>query len=312
MFRQIWLVGIATALFPTTALALAPAPTGAFIVASDSNLGLRWLDPQTGQILGILDDQPGPGPLTLGPNGLLYVGYWQERVVREMDPRTGVVTDEISSPAPIGDVKFGPDGRLYISAANLHPFGGIFVYDLATRSPPTRFNLTTLQSAPTGIDFGLDGDLFVGLAASLHGVQRLDGTTGAVEGFFTSENTNNIVSIAWGPDGNLYVGNQSFTFPDLPSAINKYSPQGAFLETLPVVAGNPLSLNFLPDGDLVWGRGGSDFGRFDFPTDTFSVFSSGYSFAWDTVLVPEPAAGSLLISAAISLRRRSKRKSSDQ
>jgi hypothetical protein len=136
MIRQLWLTGAAIVLTShvnALELCAAAVPSGSFIVASDANAGLRWVDPQTGQIIGNLDNRAGAGALTLGPNGLLYVAYPQERLVREMNPLTAAVTDTISVPAPTNDVRFGPDGRLYISAAGFHPFGGVFVYDLATR-----------------------------------------------------------------------------------------------------------------------------------------------------------------------------------
>ena len=58
---------------------------------------------------------------------------------------------------------------------------------------------------------------------------------------------------------------------------------------------------FLPDGSLIFGRGGIDFARYDFTTNSLSPFSSGYSFAIGAVLVPEPASLVFLSLPAVAL-----------
>ena len=281
-----------------------------FLVASDYNGQMRRVDAQTGLIIDTLTGGYMAGEIDLGSDGLIYASYFRSSELRKIDPVSGLEIGIVPLPGKPRDVTFGPDGQLYIALVGSGGGGGseigIYRFNPSTQQLSTRFNTSLLNGSPIGVAFGPDEDLFVCLDARFngdgtHSVVRIDGESGDFKGVFSTENIHTPQSLAFGPDGKMYVGNQGT------STITCYSPNGIYLDTITTAAGNPQGLYFLPNGDLIWGRGESDFARYDFSSSSLTTFSSGYSFAFDMVLVPEPATLSLLLVGTLALARRRRR-----
>ncbi|HEV8290421.1 MAG TPA: NHL repeat-containing protein [Tepidisphaeraceae bacterium] len=109
---------------------------------------------------------------------------------------------------------------------------------------------------PTGIAWGLDGNLYVtGVQAS---VLRFNGTSGAFLGTFVPAGSGGLshpVDMTFGPDGNLYISSDS----DGVNAILKYDGRtGASMgQFVPSGTGgmlNPYGIAFGPDGNLYVGN----------------------------------------------------------
>lgn len=276
------------------------------LIASDYYGPMRQVDVQTGSIIRTLSGGYGAGEIDLGPDGLIYASYYSMSELRTIDPVSGLEIEVIPLPGKPRDVMFGPDGQLYIAVCGSGAGQGeigIYRFNPATKQLSSRFNTSLLNGYPIGLAWGPGDDLFVSLDARSvsnepHSVVRIDGESGDFEGVFTTENIYFPQSLAFGPDGNLYVGNQNV------DTITCYNPDGLYLDTIVTGAGNPQGLYFLPDGDLIWGRGGPDFSRYDFQSGSSTPFSSGYSFAFEMVLVPEPTTLLLLGLGGVMLRRK--------
>ena len=121
-----------------------------------------------------------------------------------------------------------------------------------------------------------DRDLLV---SSRYGqsVERFDGATGQHKGAFVPKNSGglrNALGMAFGPDGNLYVG--SSTQVGAPgSIVKRYDAQTeAFIGdfTFGAVMYSPISLAFGPDGNLYvssWESGGGNVLRYNGTTGAF-------------------------------------------
>lgn len=291
-----------------------PAMATASLVVSDYFGPMRIVNSNSGEILGEIAGGYGAGELDFGPDGLIYASYFESSLVRVLDPANGALRD-IGLPGKPRDVIFGPDEQLYIALAG-NGFGdgiiGVYRYNLTTQVLAGPVNKFTMNGTPIGLEFGPDDDIFVSLDARYagngnHSVVRIDGMTGDDEGVFTSESVHIPQSLAFAPNGDLFVGNQGT------SLITQYDGNtGDFLGLLTSQGGNPQGLYFLPDGDLMFGRGGPDFVRYDFANASLSTFSTGYSFAFGSVLVPEPSSKTLLVSSIVAVpvltvvRRKSK------
>ena len=296
-FTLEWVVVLATAAISTLTCT---ANASQFLIASDYQGGMRRVDPVSGAILGTLPGGGGAGEIDLGPDGLIYASYYNDSIIREIDPVSGTWVRTIALPGNPRDVTFGPDGQLYIASTGDgwgHGAIGVFRYNLVSHQL-SQFNTSTLNGTPIGIAFGPDNDLFVSLDARYAGngtdsVVRIDGRSGNFDGVFTSTHISIPQSLAFGPNGNLYVGDQGT------NQITEYSSDGSYLGIVTSSAGNPQGLYFLPDGDLLFGRGGYDFARITFPSESISSFSGGYTFAMGVVLVPEPGTTTLVVAAAL-------------
>jgi streptogramin lyase len=296
IYRKLLFVAAAATLI----LSALAAQAESFLVASDYFSAMRKVDPINGAIIGTMDGGTSAGEIDFGSDGLIYASYFESYAIREIDPFTGQYVKTVSLPGKPRDVTFGPDGKLYIALTGDGSGNGslgIYQYDISSQQL-NQFNASTFNGIPIGIAFGPDNDLFVCLDARYNGdgthtVVRLDGQTGISEGIFTDVNISIPQSLAFRPNGNLYVGNQGT------GSVTEYAPDGSYLDTLISNAGNTQGLYFLPDGDLLFGQGGSDFVRYDFSSHTLSTFSTGYAFSVSMILVPEPSTLALLLTAAI-------------
>jgi hypothetical protein len=296
-------------LAPVQALAL-PASSDHFYAAADFGLGVLKVDPATGASLGVLFSSPGARDIELGPGGLLYVCNTSERLIQVVDPTSGALVHSIgfpihpvfSLPATPLNIAFGPDRRLYVSVQDVPGFGNIYVAEPTASMVTEIFNSTNFDALPVGLQFGPDGDLYVtsvnGTGNFYHRLDRLDGSSGVVEAMVASQEDNlaNAGSLTFSRDGTIYVGNGGFGSGGW---ITRHTRDGQYLGTLPTPPTNPQGLNFLPDGDLIWGNGGSSFKRYDFVTQTTSDFGSGFINSVRMIAIPEPTAGLLALFVAI-------------
>lgn len=135
-------------------------------------------------------------------------------------------------------------------------------------------------------------------------VEKIDGTSGALEGTAASSGLAYPNAVTFAADGTFYVGSGGLGSGGW---ITHHAVNGNYLGMLPIGPTNPFGLSFLPDGDLIWGGGGSSFQRYDFATQTVSNFGSGVVQAVKMIAIPEPAAGALMGMAAALVARRKAR-----
>jgi sugar lactone lactonase YvrE len=198
----------------------------------------------------------GPGGITFGPDGLLYVsnqtsvfGQGPDSIV-QVDPSTGIVTTFItlaSGYVPAG-LRFGPDGNLYVShnggIAAPPGSGTVDKFD-----PTGNFiaSVVTNLSQPTGLLFDAAGNLFVSSFGDGN-VVKFDGTNTTI---FVAAGTGRLAApsgLQFGPDGNLYVVDLLF------GAVRRYDLSGNFIGGL-IPAGGQLSNQF--PSDLLFDRQGN-------------------------------------------------------
>jgi DNA-binding beta-propeller fold protein YncE len=200
----------------------------------------------------------GPGGITFGPDGLLYVSN-QTSVfapgapdsIVQVDPSTGNVTPFItlaSGYVPAG-LRFGPDGKLYVShngGQGAQPgTGTVDCYDGTTGEFLS--SVVTNLTQPTGLLFDSAGKLYISSYGDASIVQ-FDGTTSST---FVADGSGGLMSpsgLQFGPDGNLYVVDL------LLGAVRRYDPNGASIGDF-IPAGGPLDNQF--PSDLLFDRLGN-------------------------------------------------------
>ncbi len=147
----------------------------------------------------------GASGLTRGPDGRLYVGGAADDTIRRYDGTTGqsLGTFATGGQIPIG-LTFGPDGHLYVASRD---GVGVLRYNGTTGAFMGRFATasTTVLWWAFDLAFGPQGDLFV-TSFERGRVLRFNGTTGALIGTFATISGTAAASLAWAPNGELYVG----------------------------------------------------------------------------------------------------------
>jgi hypothetical protein len=186
----------------------------------------------------------------LGPDGKVYVASHDSDAVLILEGGTGRLLGELTTPGgeldgPWGMV-FGPDGGLYVSGRWSH---NLVRFDVAVGS----YNvfLSGDENLGNGMTFGPDGSFYVSCANGP--VRRYDGETGAYLGDFVVQGSGGMINpshIEFGPDGNLYVADDSTS-----RAIRRYDGQtGAFIDTFIADGsgglGIPRDIRFTGDGYL--------------------------------------------------------------
>jgi hypothetical protein len=164
---------------------------------------------------GGLDGSQG---LVFGSDGNLYVASWFTSSIMRYDGQSGA---PLPSPGNLGaifatggglispyDLVFGPDGLLYVSGAESN---NIVRFDGLTGSPLGPFVPSVPE--PSGLTFGVDGNLYVSSGNFGTEVLRFDGTTGSPSPspshsgatFASGGGLDRPRGVRFGPDGNLYV-----------------------------------------------------------------------------------------------------------
>jgi sugar lactone lactonase YvrE len=266
-------------------------------------------DGTTGAFLGTFVSQ-GYGDLwgalsaNIGSDGNLLVSSAGTDSVKRYDSFSGAYLGDFVTPHSGGltnphGVIFGPDGNVYVSSANTN---SVLRYSGTTGHYIDAFvypNSGGLSNA-NGLTFGPDGNLYVN-SNNNSAVMRYDGTTGAplpADGqsgaVFVSSHSGGldrpIMGIAFGPDGNLYVGGNSS------NNVLRYDGQtGTFIdEFVHAGSGGLISTHgiaFGPDGNLyVASQFSDEVLRYDGNTGAFlDAFTSNSPlrepsnvFFWDT------------------------------
>lgn len=271
--------------------------SAAFLVASDYRGNMKRINPETRAIIDTIPGFNGAAELEYDGDTLLYASSYQWGHVKIINVISGQHTGTISLPGNPRDVTFGPNGDLYIAVASDNQ--GIYRYNTQTQQLSALYNTSILAEAPVGIAFHTNGELYLASYLTSH-LTRINSETGEVLGTFADTGISTPQSVAFGPDGRVYVANQRS------GNITQYDPNGGYLGILVSDIPNPQGLLFLPDGSLLWGNGKSEFTRYDFDTHTNAPFSTGYSFAHSLALIPEPATCTMLFLASTMLLKRNR------
>jgi outer membrane protein assembly factor BamB len=193
--------------------------------------------------------------IAFGADGNIYVT--NDNNVSQFNGTTGVfmhkftlLSNNPNSNPFFAGITLGPDGKLYVADQNgsqSDSFG-----DSILRLDPTNLlnpfstfvpSNTDGMEGPTGVTFGLDGNLYVASPATLRAsggiVRRFSGTTGAfIDEFVSPVAANNgglnfPNGLVFGPDRNLYVGSSFHAPPINPvdSFVGRYNGStGAFID----------------------------------------------------------------------------------
>ena len=279
----------------------ADAQTDMLVAAFSADAVLRY-NGTTGAFVGTFASNPsldGAASITYGSDGNLYVlGEFSKNVLR-FNGVTGAFIDEFISPSEMGSVgltdpgfmEFGPDGNLYI----LHHVSGlpdaVFKFNGTTGDFISTFAAGSGMAHTHGLDFGTDGNLYLGdLTAGV--IEKYNGTTGAFVGATSSDpGLSETSSIVFGPDGLLYATNNS------PGGLNSYNPvTGTHVATLAPGGAGQSTWGLLIDGGTIYVGYTSEgsIRTFDLATGTptgYFVAAGGVPtpFDMERMVVPEPA-----------------------
>jgi sugar lactone lactonase YvrE len=236
--------------------------TGAFVD--------QFVPKNTGGLYSSANMDFGPDHNLYVSNGLFSPNNRANDVLR-FDGTNGTFLGDFADSGQLTDprgVIFGSDGNLYVAdgdgTGQVLRYGGQKGDFLGVFVQPGDGGL----SHPSSMLFGPDGDLYV-MSTDTSEIQRYQGPSGNSPGtyidtFVTAGSGGGLhqpLSMAFGPDGNLYVAN-SFANDPISGGILRYQgpfggQPGAYIDTFiaPGTGGliKPLNLIFGPGGDLFVG-----------------------------------------------------------
>lgn len=182
-----------------------------------------------------------PGQIAFSPtNGDLYVANRGTDEIRRYSGTDGSFVSSIHTINPVG-ITFNAFDDLFVTNDNGGFTGTISRFNSDGVSLGT---FVTGLGDPSFLTTAANGDIFVSLTNN-HQIIRVNGTTGSTSVFATT-NLFQPVGLAFGPDGNLYVGN-------LTNIMRYDGTTGAFLDMFASqgLLGNPYGIAFTPDGRLL-------------------------------------------------------------
>jgi streptogramin lyase len=177
------------------------------------------------------------------------------RARRQLRARTIAALTALAAGMPaLADI--GAVGDVYVSESY---YGDVLQYDGVTGALVGTFAVSPGASTPLGQEWGPDGNLYVCTLFSLQHwrLLRYDGTTGANLGPVIIEQSDSQLTvgkcIAFGPDGDLYIGNWA------QHRVTRYDGQTFAVKATfqdPQIIGTPNDMKFAPNGNLFVLSGG--------------------------------------------------------
>lgn len=292
-------------------------------------------DQNTGAFLGYLDGggEAPVGGIGIGPDHQLYVTgnvFGMGQMSRVTGPAPGLVVQPTFQTGPTPDhswtnphdAGFGADGAMYVTSNFNSSYGSLSTNGILKYATDGTYLGKFADTQASYVTFGPGGDLFVNTTYSAAGdIKRYRASDGVLLGTFVGLGSGGLTSpsgIAFGPDGNFYVGDFSN------SRVLKYDgTTGAFINVF-VASGSgglhgPNDITFGPDANLYAGSTLSVL-RYNGATGNFmnafvpstlpfngGQIQPGFMAFGD---VPEPSAICALLAAPFALARRHGRRRS--
>jgi sugar lactone lactonase YvrE len=267
----------------------------------NTNLGQRF--DQQGNQVGSNLYATGGGPPNFGVqlmhDGTVHVANVNTTVgVRRFDALTGVELSSYNTIGGASDIGSDAAGNLYVidQSANVYKgnMDGTGLVSIASGSGNTN-----------GLAVDPSGTLYVSNSGNL--IRKYD-SSGSLLATFTGNSLNAPVGVAIGPDGKIYVANDSGT-----GSISRFLADGTADGNFASSVGKLWDLDFDSGGTLYAGNsfGGGGVEMFDssmtslglFPHANFS--SNGNNAIYGLTIVPEPSmAGLIGLGALLVLKRR--------
>ncbi len=184
------------------------------LLSADGQDRIDRLNAATGEVLGTvleLDGDPQLGPLLFAPQGeLLTASCSLNRIVRiglpSGDPAPSIESEGFDCPTALA---LNSQGNLLVSTfstAGIFPSGRILRFGLASGQFLGEFlEAGTGVNSERGMSFGNDGNLYI-IESLGDRIIRFSGQDGQLLGTFAEQEEFELHSLAFSPDGTLYVG----------------------------------------------------------------------------------------------------------